>query len=149
MVQGKETTIRVTSNTRKQIPSGQYIIVSNTHDPIINEALFNDVQYRLSKRRKIITNTYTHLFSNLLICSDYGKGLHYKVNSKGYACGTYDRRGNEACSSHQVREAKLEAIIIQKLNHFIKHCTDTSGMKTLESSLLSSAQNLNSHIATC
>lgn len=149
LVQGKETTISVTSNARKQIPSEQYIVVPNTHEPIIDEELFNEVQYRLSKRRKVIANTYTHLFSNLLICSDCGKGFHYKANSKGYVCGTYDRRGNEACSSHRVRESELAELVLKKLNRYIQSTTNASKLNALENSLLTSAEHLENQITTC
>lgn len=146
LVQGRETTISVTSKTRKQIPAEQHIIVENTHEAIIDNDLFDKVQYRLTKRRKFITSSNTHLFSNLLICSDCGKGFHYKANSKGYVCGTYDKRGNKACSSHRVRESILAEVVINNLNQFIQNSCNTSNLKAVETSLLASAEKLESQI---
>ena len=62
LVQGRETTISVTSKTRKQIPAKQHIIVENSHEAIIDNDLFDKVQHRLTKRRKVITSSNTHLF---------------------------------------------------------------------------------------
>ncbi|MBU3811125.1 MAG: recombinase family protein [Candidatus Niameybacter stercoravium] len=149
LVQGRQTTISVTSKARKEIPAEQYIVVENTHEAIIDEELFNEVQHRLTKRKKVITGPNTHLFSNLLICSDCRKGFHYKANSKGYVCGTYDRRGTHACSSHRVREATLTQAVIKELNQFIQNSSNTSQLKSVETSLLSSAEKLEALITNC
>nr|WP_302596556.1 recombinase family protein [uncultured Cellulosilyticum sp.] len=149
LVQGRQTTISVTSKARKELPAEQHIIVENTHEAIIDEELFNNVQHRLNKKRKVITGSNTHLFSNLLICDQCGKGFHYKANSKGYVCGTYDRRGNQVCSSHRVREAALAETVIKELNQFIQNSSNTSQLKSVETSLLSSAEKLESLITNC
>lgn len=149
LVQGRQTTISVTSKARKEIPADQYIVVENTHEAIIDENLFNEVQHRLTKRRKVITGPNTHLFSNLLICNDCGKGFHYKANSKGYVCGTYDRRGTHACSSHRIREATLTEAVIKELNEFIQNSSNTSQLKSVETSLLASAEKLETLITNC
>lgn len=149
LVQGKETTISVTSSVRQQIPHEQQIVVLNTHEPIIEEDLFYNVQHRLHKRRKVIVNQYTHLFSYLLICSDCGKGFHFRANSKGYVCGTYDRRGNTACSSHLVREALLAETVLKQLNQYIQKISLSSASASIQHSLISSAQTLEGHIRSC
>lgn len=149
LVQGRQTTISVTSKARKEVAADQYVIVENTHEPIIDEELFNEVQHRLTKRRKVISGPNTHLFSNLLVCDECGKGFHYKANSKGYVCGTYDRRGNQACSSHRVREAALTETVIKELNQFIQNSSTTSQLQSVESSLLSSAEKLEVLITNC
>lgn len=149
LVQGRQTTISVTSKARKEVATDQYVTVENTHEPIIDEELFNEVQYRLTKRRKVISGSNTHLFSNLLICDKCGKGFHYKANSKGYVCATYDRCGNQACSSHRVREAALTETVIKELNQFIQNSSNTSQLKSVETSLLSSAEKLEALITNC
>lgn len=149
LVQGRQTTISVTSKARKEVAIDQYVTVENTHEPIIDEELFNEVQYRLTKRRKVISGSNTHLFSNLLICDKCGKGFHYKANSKGYVCATYDRRGNQACSSHRVREAALTKTVIKELNQFIQNSSTAFGLKSVESSLLSSAEKLEAFRTNC
>ena len=70
LVQSKETTNSVTSKARKEVAADQYVIVENTHEAIIGEELFNEVQHRLTKRRKVISGPNTHLFSNLLVCDE-------------------------------------------------------------------------------
>lgn len=149
LVQGRQTTISVTSKARKEVAADQYVIVENTHQPIIDEELFNEVQHRLTKRRKVISGPNTHLFSRMLICDECGKGFHYKANSKGYVCATYDRRGNQSCSSHRVRESALTETVIKELNQFIQNSSTTSQLKSVESSLLSSAQKLEALITNC
>lgn len=149
LVQGRETTVSVTSKARQKISPDNYVVIENTHEPIIDEELFYLVQDRLKKRSKYAPGPNLHLFSGLLICSDCGKGFHYRANSKGYVCGSYDRRGNSACSSHLVREQSLIEFVISDINCFIKQVSNPKQLQQSKDTLLTSAQKLNEQIETC
>lgn len=149
LVQGRETTVSVTSKARQKISPDNYVVIENTHEPIIDEELFYLVQDRLKKRSKYAPGPNLHLFSGLLICSDCGKGFHYRANSKGYVCGSYDRRGNSACSSHLVREQSLIEFVISDINCFIKQVSNPKQLQQSKNTLLTSAQKLNEQIETC
>lgn len=58
-----------------------------------------------------------HLFTNIIYCADCGKGMHFKKNRKGYVCGTFNKHGSKACSSHIVREANLSAIVLSEIKN--------------------------------
>lgn len=149
LVQGRETTVSVTSKARQKISPDNYVVIENTHEAIVDEELFYLVQDRLKKRSKCAPGARTHLFSGILVCADCGKGFHYRANSKGYVCGSYDRRGNSACSSHLVREQALIEFVINDINCFIKQVSSPKQLQQSKDTLLTSAQKLNEQIDTC
>lgn len=149
LVQGRETTVSVTSKARQRIAPENYVIIENTHEAIIEEELFYTVQDRLKKRTKRAPGPNPHLFSGMLVCADCGKGFHYRANSKGYVCGAYDRRGNTACSSHLVREQALIAFVINDINRFITQGSNPNQLQQAEDTLLTSAKCLNEQIESC
>lgn len=115
LVQGRSTTISVTSNRRTHKSKEDYIIIKNAHEPIISKNDFEAVQQLIKSRKKIRPHQNIHLFTNLLFCHDCGHGMHFKKNRKGYICGSFNRHGLKACSSHIVREKELVDLIITDL----------------------------------
>ena len=118
LVQGRETTMNVTNKTRKVNDQSEWITISNTHEPIISRNMFEQVQSLLeqkAKRGRGGTRKRKHLFTNIAYCSDCGKSMHYRINRKGYICGSYAKHGKKACSSHVIKEQLLEEIILDDL----------------------------------
>lgn len=125
LVQSKTTTISVTSEKRKKNAKEDWIIVKDSHEAIISKSDFKTVQELIKARGRIKAVTQTHLFSNILFCSDCGSGMHFKANRKGYVCGNYDKRGSSACASHIVREKELADIILADIRKLISSVKDT------------------------
>ena len=100
LVQGRTTTKSVTSTKRNTASNEDLIIIENTHEAIISKDEFNAVQQLISSRRRKRPAQSTHIFSNILICADCSHGMHFKKNRKGYICGSFNKHGIKACSSH-------------------------------------------------
>lgn len=88
LVQGRETTRSVTSQSRHSVPAEKQIVVRNTHAPIISRETFDAVQELMKNRKKNYTKVKKHLFTNVLYCSDCGAGMWYRQNRAGYICGS-------------------------------------------------------------
>jgi site-specific DNA recombinase len=115
LVQGRSTTRSVTNKSRDQNNPQDYLIVPNTHEAIISRKDFEAVQQLIKSRKRTHPQAEKHLFTNTAYCSDCGRGMHYKANSKGYICGNYNKHGVKACSNHLIREADLHAAILHDL----------------------------------
>jgi site-specific DNA recombinase len=77
---------------------------------------------RTKSRKQNNNRKSTHLFSNLLFCSDCGKGMHFKKNRHGYVCGNFDKNGKYGgCTSHTIRESDLEQIILKDIEVILKN----------------------------
>ncbi|MFN7251513.1 MAG: recombinase family protein [Anaerobacillus sp.] len=115
LVQQRETTISVTSDKRKKNSSDNYLIVKDTHEAIISTEDFLLVQRHMESRKRKRPRFTKHLFTDIAICADCGKTMHYKKNRKGYVCGNYNKYGQIACSDHIIREKVIIDVISQDL----------------------------------
>lgn len=124
LTQCKSSVTSIRTKARKQNNPEDFVIVENTHEAIIPKNEFEYVQELLNRRSRKQNNNRksTHLFSNLLFCADCGKGMHFKKNRKGYVCGNYDKNGKYGgCTSHIIREANLERVILNDIEVILKN----------------------------
>ncbi|EOU1462731.1 recombinase family protein [Clostridium perfringens] len=141
LVQNRTTSLNVVSKKRIQNSPNKYIIVKNTHEPIISNEQFDLVQSLIDKRRKKRPNQNVHLFSNMLFCSTCGKGMHYKKNRHGYICGLYNKLGKTACKSHLIKESELENIILNDLKELSSKINKKNYIKKIKKHILTIKSN--------
>lgn len=105
------------------LPKEQWIIVENTHEPIIDKDTWNKVQMLLTKNTKSTNlNQNIHIFAGFIKCGDCGRAM-VKLTRKGktyFNCGSYNRYGNKHCTIHSIEESKLQEIVLNDLNIIIK-----------------------------
>lgn len=140
LVQGRETTVSVTSTKRKKVAKKDHIVTKNTHEAIISHEDFNAVQRQMKSRSKIIPAPKKHLFTNILYCADCGKGMWYRHNRKGYICGSYAKHGKKACSSHTIKEELLRRSILSDVTTWVDRINKEGYIKELEEKSKTSKQ---------
>lgn len=128
LVQGKTSTTSVTSTKRLHKNSDEFIVVENTHDAIISREDFLLAKNIMKSKRKNNVKQNKHLYSNILTCVDCGHGMHYVASRKGYVCGTYNKRGKEYCTSHVIKESKLNDYLLDSLNNLISNLPNFSSI---------------------
>ena len=114
----------VSYKNHKVIRKGQsdWVIVYNTHEPIISQELWDKVQERMKSRakgRRMHTGV-THPLSGFLYCADCGGKLKMgyvwdkKKNDYRYNfdCGRLKRYGKSYCFSHHITASVLEEIVL-------------------------------------
>jgi len=110
MVQGRNRVISYKVHTQISVPQEEWYIVPNTHEPIIDRALFEQAQLLHSyDTRTAPGKRKVYIFSGLLRCSDCKKML-VRTTSKElvyYRCRTNDEKGNGVCVRRSIREDKL------------------------------------------
>lgn len=99
-----------------------WIIVENTHEPIISKEDFETVQDLLLRNtRKAPERTTVHLFSGYVTCGDCGRSMARKENRHAYGdytyyvCKTHTKIDKTACSRHTTRADKLENIVLSSI----------------------------------
>lgn len=100
----------------------EWVIIENTHEPIISKEDFELVQ-RLIKSRRVNTSTgYDNIFSGLVKCADCGYAMTYSPrHKKGLAslfCSNYRRRGKEGCTNHMINYDLLCEIVIEEIRKY-------------------------------
>ena len=129
MVQGKRQKKNFKMKRRDVIPEEQWVVVKNTHEPLIDEVTWDRVQSIISqnKRRtkpRLKKDGAVSLFSAKLFCADCGAKMTFQLakNKTGeyarYRCSTYSNQGKTACSFHAISEAELEIIVLNEIQKF-------------------------------
>lgn len=125
MVQGtKHQRMR---SKQKKMPKEDWIIVENTHEPIIDKETWEKAQSLLTKRtRELDLETNKNIFAGFIKCGDCGRSMVKNMwrradGSKTYSlyCGTYKRIGKEYCTPHTLPMAVLEEIVLGDLRAII------------------------------
>lgn len=130
MVQGtKHQRMR---SKQKKVPKEDWIIVENTHEPIIDRETWEKAQSLLNKRtRELDLETNKNIFAGFVKCGDCGRSMVKNTwrrtdGTKSYSmyCGTYKRNGKEYCTPHTLPMKVLEEIIRSDLKIIIQNIED-------------------------
>ena len=138
MVQNKSFRM-MCSKSSSPLPREKWIIVPDTHEAIIDKNTFNRVQTILNQNIRHIELTQNiHPFAGLLKCGDCGRAMvkTKKNNTTSFVCGSYNRYGNNKCSSHKITEATLLKIITDDFNFILKKIPDFKKLLHNELSLI-------------
>ena len=125
MVQG--TRFQRMRGKQKKLPKEDWIIVENTHEPIIDIETWDKVQMLLTKRtRKLDLKTNTNIFAGFLKCGDCGRAMAKNVwklrdgtRVFDLYCGTYRRHGKQYCTPHRLPLKVLEEIVLDDLKKIV------------------------------
>ena len=103
-----------------------WVIFKDVHEPIIERAVFEQVQQKRGKIRKRRTNEgERNIFSGLLVCADCGSNLHFHFNQgnpeiKYFNCSNYKGNRGTCTSTHYVRVDFLEEVVLGEIRRLTK-----------------------------
>ncbi|WP_249030230.1 recombinase family protein [Tannockella kyphosi] len=125
-------------NRKEYREPDNWVILENTHEPIISEDVFNKVQeirkLGAEKKQESIKRTekkrakLIDLFKGKIFCSDCGKTLSYirmvDGNNFGayYTCPTYARK--KVCTKHSVNYLIVNATVLKVIQTQVKVALD-------------------------
>ena len=110
MVQGRQTVISYKVHDRISIPEDQWYIVPGTHQPIINESLFEKALMLQQKHTRTAPGkNCLNLLSGFVRCAACKKAMTRQKSKKAvyYYCRTFREKSKDACSKHTIREEDL------------------------------------------
>ena len=120
MVQGKQRVISYKIHTQVKTPEEEWYIVPGTHEPIVDQELFDKAQ-RLHQKDTRTANgkNEVYLFSGFLRCPDCDKAMHRKKarDIVYYFCRTFVDK--KTCTKHTIRLDKLEHAILTTIQQQI------------------------------
>ena len=111
MVQQRDGTVSYKNHKRYIKDESEWVIVRNTHEPIIKSV----AQGRKTKRG------YTHPLSGFLYCADCGGKMKMNsINRNGkidfnFNCGNHVRLGKSYCFSHFIQAKDIETIVLDDI----------------------------------
>lgn len=116
MAQGRNRVKSYKIHKIEAVPEKDWIVVQNTHEPIIDREAFEKVKQLLKRdTRTSPKQKQLYLFSGFLRCADCGRAMS-RIASKElyvyYQCGTYKSLSKKACTMHSIKSTRLEAAVL-------------------------------------
>ena len=132
MVQG--TTRKVNYKSKKCVkqPKAQWVVVSGTHPPLAEEAVFDAVQRLMGCRRQTRTRTYDHLLKGLVFCKECGHPLGV-INRGGkggapvlyFVCRSYQRvEKARECTCHCIKAETVATAVMAQVKRVCERHMD-------------------------
>ena len=124
MVQCKERVVSYKIHKIVKNPKEDWIIVENTHEPIVEREVFDKIQDLLfSRDTRIEKNGNLSMFAGHIRCFDCKRAMNKKTLSNKnrnrdywyYMCSTYRNKSKELCSKHSIRNDKLEEAVLEAI----------------------------------
>lgn len=103
-----------------------WVVFKDVHEPIIDRAVWEQVQQKRGKVRKRRTNEgEKNMFSGLLVCADCGNNLHFHFNQgnpeiRYFNCSNYKGNRGTCTSTHYVRVDFLEEVVLGEIRRLTK-----------------------------
>ena len=135
-VQGKRRTKSYKVHKVETVPKEEWVVVPNTHEPIIDKETFEKAQ-ELSKRDIKVSQKTKELsvWAGFLKCNDCGRAMNKKssTNKSGkkyeyYICSTYRKKSNKLCTKHTIKQEDLEKAVLKAINLHIDLLIDAEKM---------------------
>lgn len=132
MAQGKIKKVSYKSKKFVTIPKDEWIVVKNTHEPIVKESVFLEVQRRFKLRQRSTCEGQAHIFATKVKCLDCGSTMEKGTTSKDKGkysflrCKLYLKtpKENKMCTSHYIRLDTLEEVVTNKIKEYINNYLD-------------------------
>ena len=132
------------SKKRQYIPFAEREVIYGTHEPIIEQNRWNNVQKILQSRPPVIgesSSGYDNIFRGVIKCADCGSAMLAKVEQKRkrnnvldktfYCCTKYRKFGKDGCSSHNIEARTVHEVVLADIQkHAGQALTDRKAMVT-------------------
>ena len=129
MERNKRPTLSFKNGKRLYVPKEERIFVKDTHEGIISEEVWKQVQNMLDKRKCNNKSgiTYDNIFKGLVKCPTCNYALtpkaDYRLNKKEtmdfvhFSCSSYKKYGINACTSHRINARDLYDIVLEDIQY--------------------------------
>ncbi|WP_342990793.1 recombinase family protein [Streptococcus anginosus] len=129
MERNKRPTLSFKNRKRLYVPKEDRIVVKDTHEGIVSEEVWKQVQNMLDKRKSTNKSgrTYDNIFKGLVKCPDCNYALtpktDYRLNKKEtmdfvhFSCSGYKKYGIKACTSHRINARDLYNVVLEDIQY--------------------------------
>lgn len=116
VVFGRSKTKGFFDKTRIAVPEKEWIVVPNTHEPLVSQELWDTVHQIMKGRRRENRSGEVQPFAGLVKCADCGSSLNVSYDYKkgrytGFSCWVYKNYGKQRCTSHAIGWVTLNELV--------------------------------------
>ncbi len=131
MIQGKTASPNHKIKKRFPVKKEEWVRVEGTHEPIVEEFVFRNVQMQLKKDTRSSPNRkYLYPLAGYVVCGDCGQSMtRKKVVNHGrtyvyYVCSTHNF--GQGCTSHVLHESELKEAVLNAIRARVAAVADMS-----------------------
>jgi len=123
--QGKTEKVSFKSHVTLRKEPDEWVIIRNTHEPLITQATYDMVRNRSVSRKNEPKSCFENIFSGIAKCADCGRnmsttGTRKKGAIANLVCGGYKLYGSKECSNHFVDYQALYDVVLSEVRKQIK-----------------------------
>ena len=103
-------------------PEEEWIVVENTHEPLVDQSTFDTVQERLKVKKPDWTHNPRNIYRGLLYCGECGlrmvfsSTMGHRHGSTGmFGCAKFRRYGGKDCSGHYIHLEELNEVVLEDI----------------------------------
>ena len=130
MAQQFTRTINYKVHNRRRVDPEDWIVVENTHTPLVSREDFALAQ-QMQKIRTYETTDHPHLLTGIAYCADCGSPLYAKKRGKYWylnCYGYYRDPTAHRCTSHSIREDVVVQAVVDALRALAQNQVDSKAM---------------------
>ena len=154
MVQGKMVKISYKSDKCLRQPRENWIIVEDTHEPIIDKETFRKVRLLMDSRKHTRSRTYDYLLKGLVFCHECGYPLatinRPPVSGEDrlfFICRTYQRFTKAGvCTCHSIKEKDVTDAVLAKVRQICEAYLDMDELLPVAQEAIRDEETENSHV---
>ena len=119
LTQGRRKRINYKIKKEVRVPQEQWIIVENTHEPIIDKEMFDKVQILKDKNKNKQSKSSNYLLRGFLYCEECGHSLTIskRTETRAYTgCSHYQKYSKfGVCTPHSMNYQDLEKEVLKEV----------------------------------
>lgn len=155
MVQGR--TVKISYKSKKCLKQDRenWVVVENTHEPLIDKETFQKVRMLVNSRRHTRSRTYDFLLKGLIFCHECGYPMAVlnrpPVSGEGrlfFVCRTYQRFTKAGvCSCHSIKEQVVTEAVLAKVREVCEAYLDPNKLQPIAADAVEKARKAENHEA--
>ena len=155
MVQGR--TVKISYKSKKCLKQDRenWVVVENTHEPLIDRETFQKVRMLVNSRKHTRSRTYDFLLKGLIFCHECGYPLAVlnRKNAAGedvlyFVCRTYQRFTKAGvCSCHSIKEQVVTEAVLAKVREVCEVYLDPKKLQPIAADAVEKARQAESYEA--
>ena len=135
LTQGKRKRINYKIKKEVRVPKQDWIVVENTHEPIIDKETFYKVQLLIDKNKNKQSKTNNYLLKGFLYCKECGHSIGITKRNEKIAytgCSYYQRYSKfKVCTPHSMNYQSLEKGILKEIRSMCKKYVNSSNFESI------------------
>ena len=141
LIQGKTTTVNYKNKTVIHVPEEEQSRKNNTHEPIIDKAIFFNIQERLKKITRSCKSGKINIFSRKIYCENCGRIFKKcgKNNEEGFGyfcCKDKEVKWINCDNKKYLSEKELNKLVLDKINNLLKKFYNQDNLNELKDNMI-------------